>query len=222
MENYVDMKIKGVITGDIVQSSKIEPDKRPLLLDRIQEITRDVSKWGNVKTEIYRGDSFQVVVDNPLVSLQIMILFRAGLLGHSPADEKVKWDARVALGLGIIDFNNRDSVIESDGEAFRNSGREFDKLGKATRLALKTPWDDFNQEFEITTAFVDNVISEWTVTQAQVIYLALLSGYTQKELARELHKTPQAISKLVNGSKLKLLELYLERFRQQLTIKMKL
>lgn len=213
------MKIKGVITGDIVQSSKIVLHERQSLLNRIQAIAHETSKWGKIKVEVFRGDSFQVVVDSVEESLKIAILFRAGLLGATPAPGNVKWDARVALGIGSIDFDQDDSVIESDGEAFRNSGREFDKLEKSDRLALKTPWNDINDEFRVSTAFVDCVISEWTIMQAQVVYLALLSGNTQKEIAQKLQKTPQAISKLANGSKLKLIELYLERFRQQIVTK---
>ena len=38
------MKLKGVITGDIVQSSKIEPTRRQLLIDCIQKIADDFFK----------------------------------------------------------------------------------------------------------------------------------------------------------------------------------
>lgn len=40
------MKLKGVITGDIVQSSKIEPTRRQLLIDCIQKIADEAGKWG--------------------------------------------------------------------------------------------------------------------------------------------------------------------------------
>ena len=212
------MKMKGVITGDIVQSSKIEPEKRQLLIDRIQCIAHETSKWGNVKVEIFRGDSFQALVDNVEESLKITILFRAGLLGYTPMGS-VKWDARVALGIGSIDFYKENSIVESDGEAFKNSGRGFDKLEKVDRLVLKTPWDDINDEFKISTAFVDNLMSGWTTMQARIVYLSLLSDDTQNEIAQKLHKTQQAVSKLANGGKLRLIELYLERFRQQIAIK---
>ena len=209
------MKLKGVITGDIVQSSKIEPTRRKLLIDCIQKIADEAGKWGKIKVEIFRGDSFQAVIDDVEQSLKIAILFRAGLQGFTPEKEFTKWDARIALGIGSIDFYQDHSVVESDGEAFRNSGREFDRLEKSDRLALKTPWDDLNDEFKISTAFADNVISGWTVMQARVIYEALLSGESQKKIAQLLNKSQQAVSKLANGGRLRLIELYLERFQQQ-------
>ena len=75
--------------------------------------------------------------------------------------------------------------------------------------------DDLNDEFKISTAFADNVISGWTVMQARVIYEALLSGESQKKIAQLLNKSQQAVSKLANGGRLRLIELYLERFQQQ-------
>lgn len=45
------MKIKGVITGDIIQSTHIDPADRSLLLDTINNIVYDTEKWGNVRLD---------------------------------------------------------------------------------------------------------------------------------------------------------------------------
>ena len=44
------MKIKGVITGDIIQSTHINPADRNLLLDTIQGIIQCTRKWGREPT----------------------------------------------------------------------------------------------------------------------------------------------------------------------------
>jgi hypothetical protein len=204
------METKAVITGDIIKSTRINPADRELLLNTIGNIVRDVEIWGNIRMEIFRGDSFQIQIDNPVKALRIAILVRTGLRAKSPS--VFRWDARIALGLGNIYFEKNESVVESDGEAFHNSGWEFDKLGRSRSMAIKTPWTDLNDEFAVNTAFADDVIMNWTVTQAQVIYPLLLTSKTQKELAVGLDKTSQAISKLLIGGKANLIELYLNRY----------
>lgn len=210
--------IKGVITGDIIGSTQIDPTDRELLLNTIRSITNDAAQWSEIRLEIFRGDSFQMIVNNPIKALRIAILTRVGLQKSSPTS--TKWDARIALGIGTITFDQERSVIESDGEAFRNSGREFDELGKYKRLAIKAPWEEFNQEFKVNTMFADELISSWTIPQAQAMYLSLLTEKTQKELASELDKSPQAFSRLMISGKANLIELYLNRYEQVITTKL--
>lgn len=206
------MKIKGVITGDIIRSTQVNLADRATLLNTISSIVQDTEKWSDMRLEIFRGDSFQIQIDDPIKALRIALLIRAGLLAKSP--DALRWDARIALGLGTIDFEQAESVVESNGEAFRYSGREFDKLGRSKKLAVKSPWNEFNEEFAVSTAFADEIISGWTITQAQVIYPLLLTSKTQKELAGDLNKTSQAISKLIIGGRIGLIELYLNRYEQ--------
>lgn len=210
--------IKGVITGDIIDSTQIEAKDRELLLTTLRNIVNDAERWSEIRLEIFRGDSFQLIVNNPIEALRVAIFIRVGLQKSSPTS--TKWDARIALGIGAITFDQERSVIESDGEAFRNSGREFDELGKSKRLAIKTPWEEFNREFKVNTTFADELISSWTILQAQAIYLSLLTEKTQKELATELDKSPQAFSKLMIGAKVYLIDLYLKRYEEVMTTKM--
>lgn len=56
---------------------------------------------------------------------------------------------------------------------------------------------------------------------AQAMYLSLLTEKTQKELAVELDKSPQAFSKLMISGKANLIELYLDRYEEVITTKLK-
>lgn len=211
MQNQ-QMKIRGVITGDIVQSTAIRPERRQMLLDTIRRLTDDLSAISPIQMEFFRGDSFQILVDNPSEALKIAILIRAGLQQSTPSDNPDKWDARIAIGIGEINYLS-DKVVISDGEAFHNSGREFDELGKK-RLAIRTSWEEVNEELNVSTAFADDIISGWSITQAQAIYHTLLYQTSQKETASHLHKTAQAISKLLNTAKEPLIRTYMERYEQ--------
>lgn len=94
-------KIKGVITGDIIDSSAIQIEYRDFLLKSIQKIAEELNVIEPLKIEFFRGDSFQMVINNPENAMQIAILLRAGLKSHTPKGCEKPWDARLSLGVGI-------------------------------------------------------------------------------------------------------------------------
>ncbi len=212
------MEVRGIITGDIVKSSTIQPDKRTVLLDAIHTLTEELKTFSVLQMELFRGDSFQIVVNNPVEALKIAVLFRAGLKSKTPKDYRKPWDARISLGVGGISYE-ANKVVVSDGEAFRLSGRELDEIGKR-RLTVKTRWEDVNAELKISTAFADDIISGWSHAQAQAVYLTLLYKNTQKDIAAQLDKTAQNISKLLGAAKENLIRNYLDRYYVLITEKL--
>jgi len=205
------MKLKGVITGDIISSTTIKPEWRQSLLDSMERLVVEFNQFCPVKIEFFRGDSFQLLVDNPLEGLRIAVLLRAGLKKQTPSDSNQQWDARMALGIGSIDYSSEQVVI-SDGEAFHFSGWAFDKLGKR-KLAVRTPWKVVNEELVLSTSFADDIISDWSNAQAQVAFLAFMQpNMPQKELAVVLNTSAQNISKLLSNGKASLISLYLDRY----------
>jgi hypothetical protein len=204
--------MNGIITGDIIDSTSIPIEQRKDLLTAISVISEELQVFSPLKCEIYRGDSFQIVVNRPEKAMLIAILLRAGLKSRVPKGSKQNWDARIAVGIGEIEFIS-DSILVSDGEAFRLSGREFDELGKRN-LAIRTRWDDANEELKISTAFADDIITNWTSSQSLVIYMSLAYQMTQKEIADKLGQSSQNISKLSNVAKEKLIRTYINRCTQ--------
>lgn len=219
MFNYKqNMDIKGVITGDIVNSTTIKVDWRKHLIDSIPRIADELRILSPLKIELFRGDSFQLIVDKPEETLKIAVLLRAGLKSNTPFQSKGIWDARIALGIGEISYTS-DKVVISDGEAFRFSGWGLDEIGKR-RLTIRTRWEDINEELKVSTAFADDIISGWTCTQAQVVYQALLHQMPQKDIAVKYNKTAQNISKLLGTAKENLIRIYLERYAVLITKKL--
>lgn len=204
------MDIKGVITGDVVNSTKINIEWRKYLIDSIQQVAEELSILSPLKIEFFRGDSFQIVVDKPEEALKIAVLLRAGLKSKTPVESKTIWDARIALGVGEISYTS-DKVIISDGEAFHFSGWELDGIGKR-RLVIRTRWEDVNSELKVSTAFADEIITDWTATQARIVYPALLYQEPQKYIAAKYNKTTQNVSKLLATAKENLVHIYLERY----------
>lgn len=210
----------GVITGDIVNSTEIlNSGHREKLLEILHKTVDDINKAklfgiSKINIDIYRGDSFQIMLPNNTATiLRLAILTRTALIANST--NSLRWDARIGIGVGKGEFIG-DTISESDGEAFRLSGKAFDGLKSNKRLAILTPCDDFNEELEVSSAFADNIISNWTSAQAEVIYLHFLSGMPQKDIAQIVNKTPQAVSKLLSTANFDLILKYTMRYTNRI------
>ena len=108
--------MKAVITGDIINSRKVASSLW------IQDLKAILNRYGNEPKdwEIYRGDSFQLVVD-AVVALEIAFVIKATIKQHKALD------VRMAIGVGSIDYI-ADKITESNGTAFVNSGECFGRL----------------------------------------------------------------------------------------------
>ena len=204
------MEIKAIITGDIVRSEMIPIDKRDLLIKVLHNIVAELQKMSPMKMEIFRGDSFQVVIERPEASLKIASMIRAGLKAYCPTDSKPVWDARISIGIGTTDYQG-DSIVTSDGEAFKLSGRGLDAIEK-NRLVLSSCWKDVDEELEVGLAFLDDLVSHWSANQAKVIYLSVAQKLSQASIAKSIEKSQQNVSKTLTSAKESLLVRFLNRF----------
>jgi hypothetical protein len=89
--------IKGVITADIVNSSRISAEKQNALLDTLKKVESDLQKFCETHIEIYRGDCFQVLVNEAGKAVLCAVLIRAMLIRKS-------WDARMSIGIGDVSY----------------------------------------------------------------------------------------------------------------------
>lgn len=150
--------------------------------------------------EICRGDSFQGVVDvNDALKAALAIRARIRQweggrpVGRTVARRTIRArlpilmndlpDARIAIGVGTVSYRSG-KVVESDGEAYRNSGRALDELGRNWgRLALSTPWEDVDAEFGTSMRLLDALVGKWSSASAQAMLLYITKGATQSELS---------------------------------------
>ena len=202
--------IKSVITGDLVNSTNIAAKWRQTVLDTLNVCVADFLPLTLCNLEMYRGDSFQIVVDKPDYALAVAIALRAKLKAMTPSKQQL-WDARLSIGIGDISFES-DNIVTSDGEAFRLSGRSFDNIGKK-RLSISTTWSDFDKDMELVTRFADDIITSWTAKQAKVVYQAILFPKLQKDLAEDLGMTRQNFNYHWSSAKGQLILDYVEYFK---------
>ena len=121
-------KLYSVITGDIIKSSKLSLEKHKLLIKVMNSCAKEISMIypGALKyePELFRGDSWQLLIKQPELALNIALFYRAYLKAKMQLDSI---DARMAISVGTVDF------IESSfgvGNAYKISGKALDKKGK--------------------------------------------------------------------------------------------
>ena len=201
--------LKGIITADIIGSTSIDADARGELPELINQLTDELQEVSQIQVEIFRGDSFQVMVQDVEKTPLVAVLLRAGLRKSELRSKTKILDARMAIGIGKVSYIN-EKITLSDGEAFILSGREFDELGKR-KLSILTPSEDVNAELRVETAFLDDVISHWTRLQSECIYNALLTNAKQYQLASDDNTSRQNVGKKLSAAKERLVRMYLDR-----------
>ena len=201
--------LKGIITADIIGSTSIDADARGELPELINQLTDELQEVSQIQVEIFRGDSFQVMVQEVEKTPLVAVLLRAGLRKSELRSKTKNLDARMAIGIGKVSYIN-EKITLSDGEAFILSGREFDELGKR-KLSILTPSEDVNAELRVETAFLDDVISHWTRQQSECIYNALLTNAKQYQLASDDNTSRQNVGKKLSAAKERLVRMYLDR-----------
>jgi hypothetical protein len=169
-----------VITGDIINSRNTAND---LWLRTLKNIFKELNAG-----EIYRGDSFQIEVEDVTTSLFTAIFIKARL-------KTIKGiDVRMAIGIGAKNFES-DTVTEANGEAFINSGFAFDTLLKKQTLAIKTPWKEINEEINIGLGLGLLIMDKWTQNSAEFVKTFLeRESDTQKEIAKFLNISQSSAS----------------------------
>lgn len=204
----LESNIIGVITGDIVSSSKTD---REALLKDLKAILNNIDKsQQNLKIpfELYRGDSFQGLILRPEDVLKYALLIRAELKKKSTGGER---DARIAIGIGTVSFMAK-TAAESDGEAFRNSGPILDTMKDDNmRLRAKTPWEQVNQELDVSLFLADALINRWTIPQVEVIAESLMEK-KQIEIAEKLRISQSAVNQRLKAGNWEAINRLIVRF----------
>ena len=208
--NHILMRTTAIITGDIVDSTKLSLAERDIMVKTLQNIPEILHPISRISMEIFRGDSFQIQIHDIAASAKAAITVRAWLKSQ-PITGKTPLDARLAIGIGEADYQSN-SLSTSDGEAYRLSGRLLDKMQKA-RLEIATPWPTVNEELALATAFVDDIVTSWTPNQSKIMLLLLQTSKSHIELAQTLDISRQMVDKSLKASKEDLIESYLNRFK---------
>jgi hypothetical protein len=178
-----------VITGDIVRSSLLSPQDRRKLLKVIEAGSRQIRRMlGDavpMDIDVFRGDSWQMLVTDPAQALRAALLFRAHLRWQM---ESHHFDTRLAIGVGTADLFPRRRVSEGSGEAFRLSGLALDGM-KKRRMCFSSPGSDLERPLDVIVHLLDEIAVRWTDKQAHAV-IGAMQGWTQEKIAGSWGDSP--------------------------------
>lgn len=190
-----------VISADLLASSGYPEALLEKVITQLNREFQAIGKLSEPSSEfkIYRGDSFQGIIYTPEDALLFAVQIKTALnrlhLNENESNRAFKRqaDLRQAIGIGTYDFK-RDSIMESNGQAFQFSGRTLDEMKQEGRkLRLKTPVDNINEEFNTSLFLFDTISDKWSTASAEVIYY-LLKGFKETEIAAELGISQSAVN----------------------------
>lgn len=184
------MKTKyiAVITGDIINSTKYDLETRDNLRNILSitisnRLTSYFSK--NVIPQhinVFRGDSWQVIITKPSLSLRISLLIRC-LLKISLMSNSI--NTRMAIGIGAVESPLKD-INNGDGEAYILSGKGLDKLTSSESslsISISKSFDftqNLNGLLKNNFQLIDLISSNWTFKQCKAMEGMLLNKTTQE------------------------------------------
>jgi len=182
-------KFHAVLTGDIVNSSQLQPATEKQLWNTLDKL------FDPFLYDYYRGDSFQVYIDAPRMALSIALQCRAIAISFVEEQTSGAYDIRIGIGIGTVDHPVK-KLSNAKGEAFLLSGRSLDEISKTnTRLTIATSNELANAGLKILADYVNSIFDQISSRQAQVIS-RLLAGDTQQKIAEELGKSKSTIHQL--------------------------
>lgn len=184
-----------VVTGDIIDSRKLSNQQEWLI--PVQAL---FAKWGKVNEDwgIFRGDSFQLEVLDPLEALQKALLIKATIKSITGSQiQKRIGPVDVRLSIGIGDKKDGQTPIGMrTGSAYFHSGEAFELLRKKEQnLLIKSEWEDFDRELNLMFKLSLIVMDNWTVNAAEIVKIALENpSLKQIEIASMLGLEQQSVS----------------------------
>ncbi|MBS3739561.1 MAG: transcriptional regulator [Psychroflexus sp.] len=171
-----------VLTGDVV-NSKIENAEVWL-----QTLKSTLELYGKTPRdwEVFRGDSFQLVVSKEKAIL-------ASIHIKSAIKQFEDLDVRIGIGLGKQNYKSN-QITESNGPVFVRSGESFDTL-KKQQMILKSDNKTFDDTINLMLCLSLLTADRWSPTVAKIIKLSIENpNLKQKDRADKLNKSQSSIS----------------------------
>jgi hypothetical protein len=174
-------QLYGVMTGDIVSSSDLPTPERKRLHDVMTEGGTVLKSYFGPRMplplDIFSGDGWQVLLDQPVDLLRAALLYRVYIRSHIAAD------TRVVMAIGTVDFVPKSRVSEGEGVAFQRSGRLLRELKGRIRMRFTADDDARWHGWDAAVQALDAlVVQSWNDKRSRALTGAL-RGMKQQEIA---------------------------------------
>jgi hypothetical protein len=151
------------------------------------------------RPEFFRGDGWQLVLNDPAMAMRVGIFLRASLLAGGLAD------SRIATGLGASEAVRPRRVALSTGPAFVLSGHALDKMTQYSNMTIEVPKSagPLSDWMPAIGHLCDALINQWTRRQAEIVCAAIDPKEPDYERVGQLLKprvSKQAVAKGLSGA----------------------
>ena len=186
-----------ILTGDFVKSSNVTPDLLDTAMQQLAQTAKDMAEWmrpADLRFTRFRGDGWQVCIEQPWLSLRAALVFLAILRAGG-----TKLTSRISIGVGPVVTLGTSNLSDGQGAAFETSGRGLDSMKSNDRISLNgtgmLPKD------LIIASLLSELAVYWTPAQAEAAALYLHpDNPTLKEIAAKLGISEQAVSYRLKGA----------------------
>jgi hypothetical protein len=191
-----ESRISLVMTADVVGSTNMDAAALQVATEQTAAEIEAGLNGGKRLFEFFRGDSFQAVLPDAAEALRLALLWRSAMMHRLPGS-----DLRVAFGAGVITHRSA-TASHSAGPAFERSGMLLDalKAPDEARIAFATGDAALNDALETNCLLAETGIRRWTAAGAEAVYLQLLYGETQQQLAGRLGIAQPAVHKRLQAA----------------------
>jgi len=192
-----------VLTGDLIGSSKLSVEQlslaRAVVLKSARQFHSRSRKAVVGVPEFFRGDAWQLLLQDPGRALRAALYIRALLSSETGVE------TRISIGVGHVEDIDRSRISLSTGEAFTLSGHALDEMTGYFDLSGAIPeragplagW------FPAVLHLCSGLIRSWTRRQAEITSLALLlNNPTHEQIAKALSPpvSKQTVSESLTGA----------------------
>ncbi len=208
------MKTYGIITGDVINSRRIDAVAREALYSEIQSFLKTLKERGWIKkVEQSGGDSFQCEAAEIKYVLRIALMIKCFVKTKTQANKFNRINdnnsinnslrfagVRVAVGIGTADFIKR-KLSESDGEAFILASEGLAELKtNFSELALEANDKKLTKEIRPLILLLDALIQKYFGGQAEVI-LNKLQNKKEDEVANIMSISQPGVNQAARSAK---------------------
>jgi hypothetical protein len=191
-----------VISGDFIGFSNLAVKIRKGMYFTLKTSGKELAiafpKIMPCEVDMFRGDGWQMLLTDPVMSLCAALFFRAHLRASAP---ERKTDTRLSIAVGKIDYVPENRVSAGDGAAFRASGRLLEKMSRAKSASMRFVMEDKKASLALDRIArqVGALADQWTPNQARAV-LGALKGLTQEQISATWTKkiSSNSLAQLLN------------------------
>ena len=204
-----------VLTGDLVNSTKMPNEKYTNVIDRIKSQPQAANKKYQAIGEVYRGDEFQIQYPDPIHALKSTLLIKLALHLSNFSSKPIQCTLSLAYGPHNI-YDDKPNT--SSGPVFIESGRALEKSQRG-ELSLCFTQDSTNAELQLLTQFLSHLLNRLTKTQAQLLYKYIDNDFAEhKKISEITGTTRQNISNRLGNIGAFLVRDYMNTINQKVTL----